>query len=649
MLDEIVVTANKRTQELSEVSGAVSVKSGEELKEAGVQTVQDLEKVFPGLVIRTRGNRAYANITARGMSSPDFYNPTVQVYVDGVPQQPSAFTQPLLDVERVELLRGPQGTLYGRNAYGGVLNIITKRPDRKRLVASSRVATSGVVGEIAGTAAVVPDTLFIDGGIRGEHRFGRIDDVSTGDEDIDTLDDLSGRVRLRYAPVDSNVDGAISFSADRLRSHEEFYLFDESIDEREYFSALQGLPYPLIDRTTLSASANWNWHFGDFTFSSISAYQDVDLTRDLSGRHSPETDKAFSQEFRLAYDGGGALEGVGGLFFQHADFTRDTEARPPYFGASHNEVETESVAAFGELTWHMTDRLDLTGGARLSWDSSSIDFDRLDGETSGGYYADDFSNDDSWVSFQPKISLGYQLSDTTGIYGLVSRGYKPGGFNKAVTYPGDVNPYDPESAWNFEAGVRGTYFGGDLELSAALYHVMSDDKQIYVGDIGYQVIRNVGEASSTGVEFEARWQATEQLSFLANATFGRSEFTDFVDPDTGIDYSGNRVPYAPDATVNLTARYLLRQNLIDADVTLAAGVNWVDRTYFDEANTLSQPAFATVDLAIELAFNENLSARLFAENITDETYRTYSYWSGTSIRSNVGEGRVIGLEVIGQF
>jgi len=118
-LETLTITANKREQSLEKVDGGVSVATGEELRQRDVRSVEDLQKIFPGLVIESRGNRAYANFTVRGMSSPDYYNPSVQVYVDGVPQAASAMTQELVDVERVEFLRGPQGTLYGRNAFGG--------------------------------------------------------------------------------------------------------------------------------------------------------------------------------------------------------------------------------------------------------------------------------------------------------------------------------------------------------------------------------------------------------------------------------------------------------------------------------------------------------------------------------------------------
>ena len=129
-LNAITVSANKRPETYGRVNASLTIRTAEELAAAGVTRVQDLEKVVPGLVIRMRGNRAYTSFSMRGASAPDFYNPAIQVYVDGIPQDPAYFTQALLDVERVEVLRGPQGTLYGKNAQGGIINVITRQPGK---------------------------------------------------------------------------------------------------------------------------------------------------------------------------------------------------------------------------------------------------------------------------------------------------------------------------------------------------------------------------------------------------------------------------------------------------------------------------------------------------------------------------------------
>lgn len=652
-LEELTVTtANKRAQELERVDGAVSVRTSDQLREAGVTTVADLEQVFPGLVIRTRGNRAYANISARGMSSPDYYNPTVQIYVDGVPQQPSAFTQPLLDVERVEFLRGPQGTLYGRNAYGGVLNIITKKADKGRVSGAITAGTPQSWGELNGTMPVVPGSTYLDFGIKAERAFGTVDDWATASRNVDTSTDMIGRVALRYAPEGGNFDGALTASRERTRSKEELYLYDHQIGDRVYFSTRQG-PVPMLERDVTTLAATGNWNFGNFRLSSISSYQDVTMVRDVAAGPNmlmsfPETNAAFSQELRLAYDGGGPLAGVAGLFYQHDNFTRKSEGYSPYYGPSRNQINTDSYAAFGEVTWRISPKLDLTGGARVSYDDTSVEFTRF-GSNYHGYYAGSFDNSANFTSVQPKVSLGYQLNDTTRFYGLVSRGYKPGGFNHAVIFPQDVNPYDPETAWNYELGLRTATPDRRIELSTSLYYIASDNKQIYVGPVGMQVIRNVGKAESYGVEVEASWKATERLSFSATGTWGRSVFTDFIDPVSGQDLNGKTLPYAPNATANLYARYLLEQNLIAGNIALEGAVHYISTTWFNEANTLSQPGYATADIALELAWDSGVSLRLFAENIFDETYRTYSYASGADVFSNVGQGRLIGVTLRGAY
>jgi len=608
----------------------VSVRSAEELRATGVEKVADLEKVFPGLTVRSRGNRAYANFTVRGMSSPDFYNPSVQVLIDGVPQSAASMTQDLINVDRVEFLRGPQGVLYGANAFGGVLNIISRQPRENTASASGTVSNLRSGAQAAATGVLIPQTAFLDLALKREWDRGEIDDLLTGKDDIDSGNSFAGRASLRYAPLGGPFDMALTYAYDRVRSHEEFYIRDELLKKREYDLPI---PYPFLDRRTQTASASWNYRLGGFTLTSITAFQDVDMTRDLYGYEFPETEKAFSQEMRLAYAGPGPFSGVAGVYIRNSDFSREVSYR-----ADRNEIGTDTLAAFGEITWHATERLDFTSGVRVTRDRSSIDYE-LPAFLS-------FSDSAEFHSTQPKISIGYKLNGLTRVYALVSQGYKPGGFQHAIVNPAnpaDFEAYDPETAWNYEVGFRTSMFRRSFDLSAAIYHIVSDDKQIYVGPVGQQVIRNAGEAESTGIEIEAQWRPTDRLTFRANANYGRSEFTHFIDAGAGVDYSGNRVPYAPDFTAALSARYVFEQRYLGATTALLGGMRYASRTYFDEANSLSQGAFAIYDAAVEFSWDNGLALKLFANNITDEIYREYSYLSGPQVLSLPSEGRMVGM------
>lgn len=650
VLDRLIITASKREQEAGKIDAAISVVTGEELAERGVRTVEDLHKVFPGFSMGNRGNRVYSNVTVRGMASPDYFNPTVQVYVDGVPQLPSTFSQMLSDVERVELLRGPQGTLYGANAYGGVINIVTRKSDRNRFYVQTDISLDEPSVEIGGTAVLSPETLYFDFAGSFTHFSGDIDDGSTGADDINTSNNGYGRASLRYAPMDGDFDAAISFSKERLYSHEELYSFQADVDDRIYRSSLYG-DIPVLDRDVTTLSGHWNYRFGEFVLSGITGYQRSDVRRDFSaGAGSrylwPQDDETISQEIRLNYEAD-AFSGVAGLWYSHNDFMGWKSAIAPYYGAASNNVVTDSAAAFGELTWHATDRLDITGGLRATYDRSRIDAYRADSYGTGMGF--DFENSANFSSLQPKIAAGYQLTPDSRLFGVISRGYKPGGFNHSISSLIDSTAYDPESAWNFEAGVKSTLLDGSLDVSASVYHIRSSDKQIYVGMIGQQFIRNVGKATSTGVEIEATWQVSDRFTLSGNAAFGRSKFTDFTDPYTGVSYDGNRVPYAPDVTTHLNAAYVVTDSFFDGTLTANVAANVTSKVWFDESNSASQEGFATFDASLDFAGSDGLTARLYVQNLTDKSYKTSGYVNGAMELGTLGKGRTFGLTLRKEF
>lgn len=629
VLEELTVTSNKREQRLDKVDGAVSAVTAAKLADTDVREVSDLQKVLPGVVIANRGSRPFANVTIRGISSPDFYNPAVQVYVDGVPQASANLAQDLFDVNRIELLRGPQGTLYGMNAFAGVLNITTEKPRTARVDVFGTVSDRLFEIGTATTSVLVPDALFLDLGLKGRNFTGQIRDIDRGRDDIDWSTGLRGRAALRYAPAGGDFDANLFASHDTVRSREETYILDSDVQKRLFRSSAIPFAYSFLNREVTTAALTMNYRLNDVTFSSVTSFQGVNLERRLFGQALPETHQTLYQEFRAAYDAGGPFKGVAGLaFFDNQFSLRRLGTR--------NVVEASSIAAFGEGTYALTDRLDLTVGARLAYDWSSIRFD-------GAGFGFNFANDANFTNFQPKVSLGYQVDPTTRIYALVSQGYKPGGFNRAVSSPLDAVAYQPETAWNYEVGARTGMLDGMATVSGAFYRIESSKQQIYTGPVGFQVLRNAAEGTSTGVEIELTLRPTDRLTLNAQGALGRSEFSGYTDPISDKRIAGGRTPYAPDLVTNVGFRYLIDQTWIPAQMALTGAARTVSRTFFDPNNVLSQGSFTTFDAGLDFAFGNASTLRVFANNLTDRTYRTYSFASGPATFSTIGQPRIVGV------
>jgi pesticin/yersiniabactin receptor len=650
-LEPIFVTSTKREQALDKVDAAISARSAEDLQKAGVTKVQDLDKVFPGLEIKPRGSQAYPDVSIRGVTSPDFYSPSVQVLVDGVPQDPTYFTQDLLNVERVELLRGPQGTLYGANAYGGVINIITRKPDDTTRT-HVEATVSNIYQETQGTVSgpLAPGTLFGELSVGLGRELGAIDDLRTGESDIDDSSDRNARVKLRYAPSGSPWDVTFSAQHEERNSNEEVAL--ASIHDKSFDSALFGHPYYDREVNTLTLSASYD--FGDGKLTSITAFQDRTLDRLAYQLYQPEEQQTLSQEFRYAFgENGGPWSGVVGAFFQDTDFTRETgvfeTAFGPTIGASENGIVSTSYALFGEATYKLTDSVDITSGARFSYDKSEIAFDR--GAVPLPFYpALAFQEEADFTAISPKAAIGWQVDEHNRVYALVSRGYKPGGFNHTVTSAEDAEAYDPETSTNMEIGWKASLLDDRVQLRTAAYAIYAQGKQIYVSAadptsaaLGLLVLRNLGDARRTGVEAEVTAKPFDAMRVTAGATYGKSVFVDAVDPITGADYDGNRLPYAPDFTAKATFEYFLPKFGLPGDISLRGGVRYYSESFFDPANTLRQGGYPLFDAAIDWRLEKGLEVSLFADNIADKEYRTYSFSGGGTAFSTIGDGLVVGL------
>lgn len=635
----LVVTASKQSSRSASANNVSStVISATELSDAGVTASDKLPRVLPGLNIENSGNMLFSTISLRGISSAqDFYNPAVTLYVDGVPQLSTNTIQALTDVQSVELLRGPQGTLYGKSAQGGIINIVTQQPDStpRGYIEGGVSSRDSYRSKLNLSGPIQDGLLYGSVTLLRQVDDGEMINPSTGSDDLGGTRASIGNVKLRLAPDDQPWEMGFSASRECTRATQDTYVAWNDLKSRT-LSLGEGSPDPYLRRCTDSQTLSGKYATDDWVFNLIGAWQQQNYSRTFpSGSlivNMPQRWNQDVQELRAATLGDTrTVDMVFGLYRQNTreklNSSYDMPTMPYLSSTGYTTAET--LAAYSDLTWHLTERFDIGGGVRFSHDKASTQYH---GSMLGNPFGDQGKSNDDRVLGQ--LSAGYLLTDDWRVYTRVAQGYKPSGYNIVPTAGLDAKPFNAEKSINYEIGTR--YETADVTLQAATLYTHTKDMQLYSGPVGMQTLSNAGRADATGVELEAKWRFAPGWSWDINGNMIRSEFTN----DSEL-YHGNRVPFVPRYGAGSSVNGVIDTRYGALMPRLA--VNLVGPHYFDGDNQLRQGAYATLDSSIGWQATERMNISVYVDNLFDRRYRTYGYMNGSSAVAQVNMGRTVGI------
>lgn len=628
-LETIIVSGKKTPAAKYTLNMQVSLIERSELENAAVWSLDELGNLAVGLTIRQRGARTYDNLTLRGQSSLDFYVPNTQIYVDGLAQDPASFGQLLpVNIRAVEVLYGPQGTLFGAGAVGGVVSVITDKPGEGETYALS-VSNSNLGQQVGGRLnhSLLDNQLHVDLAGNYQDTDGEYTDTLSGEE-RGASTSKQWQARTRWAPRDSRWDVQLSARHDDIHSSEEQYVPQAQFHKRKAFP-VKGYYELTLDSYGLQAS----YDFDAVRATSVTSYQDRDLDRTVFSIFSPETRQSWSQELRIASQplADQTFSYVAGLYYEDTDFTF---ARPDYQQISEQSMQT--LALFGELTWSLTDRLDLTSGLR---------YDRNKVEASAGVADFSAQGKDSFHSLTPKISLGYLLHYKTRAYLLYSQGSKAGGFTRIATPTTVGLSYEPQKVNNLEVGITTRMLDNRLGMSGALYYTQTDDYQLNVGLQPNQYLDNVGETQVKGANLELSYKPAAQLTLTAMLAINKAKFSDYQ--GDAQDLTGNYTPYVPKQSANISAEYILPVTNGFGELKFYSQLAFNGEMYFDQENRFMQAAYSLWNAGVHWVVNASLDMRFFGSNLGDKVYAPYMFDYGEPLGQffQLGKGREVGLKV----
>lgn len=609
---EIVVTAQKREQNLLDVPLSIQAISGKQLEEQGTKELNDLIESIPGASSVSRSAPGFETIQIRGIASGTTGDATVGYYVDDVPfSVPNLQLAPpsrLFDLQRVEVLRGPQGTLYGQGAMGGTIRMVTASPDYNEVLGRAQIEGSTTAG---GEGSYAFDGVFnvpIAPGIAalrvsgGYERVGGFADVARASgttfnvtrKNVNDTESWNIRGKLGIKPSD-NV--SIELGAWRVENTLDFR---NTMDTPEQYNDTTGPDgRPNYIKTTLTLlSGVINADFGGAKLTSSTSYIDSLLDFDASFLYSPlfgsgylRNDSsfkttAFTQELRLASSGEGPFNWLVGGYYSNGKIKSDiclqlivpcAAAFPPFNINSTGQINTEAFALFGELSYAMLDeRLTATVGGRYFKDKRRTQ--GLNRYTSTATPAQSATFD----SFNPRFNLSFKVSDDFLIYGNVAKGFRSGSFQTpaqaasasaalGVTIPTNIQP---DKVWSYEVGAKGKFADGVVTIDAALYQIDWTNIQLQTTVNGVATLSNGGNAKSKGIDLGIILRPAQGLQFQAVGNINSTEFTSVLPAIVALNpraAPGSRIPGVPESSLSLSASYNWNFGSSDLKGSFAAG------------------------------------------------------------------------------
>lgn len=670
-LGQVTVTAQKREENLQQVPISITSLSASEVQAYRLWDIRDMAAIVPNLYAADPGDNR--NVTSiRGITTTS-YDPAVATYVDGVNQfNLDTYMPELLDVERIEVLRGPQGTLYGRNAMGGVINIITKEPTNE--LSGSMEASLANYGQQRYSASLrtplLRDRLFL--GVAG--LFRKQDGFYTNQFDGSSFDRQEvgmGNYFLKYvASPRLNLTFNLKHSANRNKG-----AFPLVFGLEEAFANPFVLNQNAVGEmrdNTLNASLSVSYVTSAFNFTSQTAHQSNYryYAQPIDGDFSPidgvsivnDYGRAWNrvrvqtQEFRISSPAShtGRLKWLSGVygFYQQSPvkqgvrFGEDAEMMgapfPNFTSININTGEGYGLALYGQGTYSLSPRFDLTAGLRYDYEHKE---QRIRGEfVMGGEEAmvvlPDTASEASFKALSPRLSLAFHLSANHHLYGTFSRGFRAGGITQLSSDPSQppLYQYDPEKSDNVELGLKSSLLENRLRLNVTAFYTRLTDAQVPVLLMPDAIVvtRNAGELKSKGVELEL--SSTLAKGLEAAYRFGYTDasytsLTGIVDGE-GLNMRGNRQVFTPDRTSMLALQYA--HGLGEREhVKLVTRGEWhyVGTQYFDLANQLKQEGYSLLHARLGIS-SKKYEAFVWGRNLTDETYIAYAYDFGAARLGN---------------
>ncbi|WP_321494065.1 TonB-dependent siderophore receptor [uncultured Desulfobacter sp.] len=670
-LETVTVTAQKRKEDVQEVTSSITVLSDVTIEDASIETTKDIWRYVPNMATTSTGSRSHwSRIKMRGITNAAFGDPAVALYIDDVSYAGLyAFDSPLFDIQRIEVLKGPQGTLYGKNTEGGAINIITKPPGNE--------FEANVGAEIGDydkrrinacvSAPLVDNKFSFRLSALKSVRDGYIENLFNG-EDIDNQETTAANARLLFTPGD-NLSFDLKFRTYELDDDGGFPTVPldknqyksvtglTSLDEFQISTNYKGQSTSKSNASSLRVKYEWD----RIDLVSITAYRDMDNENSLDGDFSASAlytsintveSESFTQEFRLqSKDSDESFKWLLGLYYgdkredcgyiYNMDQTyADMMGVPLYtqMDAASGTNGAEDMAAFGQSTLRFfNNAFGLTAGLRFEQSKRTLE-DRQHISYGGtAIVTDNLERTDS--ELLPKLALDYRLNGNIMTYASVAKGYKAAGYSYAVDDP-DLAVFDPEVSTAFELGIKTEFPEQKLRVNLAGFYTSVDDYQDRVMlDYSTVIQANVTETDIYGFELEASYALTQTLTVNGFIGYTNAEYGDYIDPMTQVNYQGNRAAFIPEYDAGLFLEYRNRFGLF-----ARAEMQYIGSTYFDRANTQKQGSYALYHMRLGYE-QEKWDVYLSANNLTDEQYVVDAFDTGSTAgwMASMGDPRTVSL------
>ncbi len=585
VLEEMIVTAQKREQSVFDVPISIVALGERDIEERKISTFDELGMAVPGLTVRDNGSYE-RNVYIRGVSNSTGRSSTVGIYLDEV-SITGAFSYQQLDarfydIERVEVLRGPQGTLYGEGSMGGTVRFITKKPQLDHFGTSADVATmftqDGSPSQQIRAMANIPlkENVF---GLRVAATFenmgGWIDQPAAGQSDINDQDLVNIRVKGLWHPTESlaldmmtiihrNDLGSPNMGEDEDGNFTQTFGLTttaSSTDDYELYNLTLTYDFDTVQLLSTSSHINTSrvlTEFGNFVHFPAPPAPPYDILSGPIG-FDPFTLKTrvFNQELRLSSTGSGPWNWTAGAFYRRAkaDFFQlallgihvPGSSLPDPLGPFDERGEYTSWAVFGDTSYELTERLELGVGLRYFEDDRKFSDDDLSNPIPISRQAGKFD------SVNPRFYTNYAVSDDVMMYASVAKGFRSGGFN-TDGFPA----FGPESLWNYEIGTKMSLLDGSLDAEFALYYSDYTDYQISgipsPPQPPFTLFFNGGDVTIKGIDWGFTWHANDNLTFIFNGDYVDATF-DNIDAILATHQAGDRLDNAPDYSFTLSANY----------------------------------------------------------------------------------------------